>query len=114
MRPCLITSLQAPKVFPNYTDKQAKNLADFLTAYETSSPDFQTKIGYPKSAPGTGNLTYCTNYTAHAYDCLAMTLEMPFKDNANLPDSDYGWSPDRAAKLGAAALDPMLAVVDQL
>ena len=99
---------------PNYTEKQAKNLADFLAAYETSSPDFQTKIGYPKSAPGTGNLTYCTNYTAHAYDCLAMTLEMPFKDNANLPDSDYGWSPDRAAKLGAAALDPMLAVVDQL
>ena len=99
---------------PNYTQKQANNLADFLKAYEIASPDFQTERGYPKTAAGKANLTYCTNYTAHAYDCLAMTLEMPFKDNANLPDSDYGWSPDRAAKLGAAALDPMLAVVDQL
>lgn len=99
---------------PGYTDKQAQDLADFLTAFKTASPDFQTEHGYPKTAPGQGNLTYCTNYTAHAYNCLSMTLEMPFKDNANLPDSDYGWSPDRAAKLGAASLDPMLAVVDQL
>ena len=99
---------------PGYTDKQAKDLADFLMAYKMSSPDFQTKHGYPLTAPGQGNLTYCTNYTAHAYGCLAMTLEMPFKDNADLPDSDFGWSADRSAKLGAAALDPMLAVVDQL
>ena len=56
----------------------------------------------------------CTNYTAHAYDCLAMTLEMPFKDNANAPDTEFGWSPDRSADLGAAVLDAMLAVVDEL
>ena len=99
---------------PNYTEKQAQNLADFLSAYKTASPDFQTKFGYPKTAAGKGNMTYCTNYVAQTYDCLAMTLEMPFKDNANLPDSDYGWSPERCAKLGAAALDPMLAVIDKL
>jgi len=51
---------------------------------------------------------------AHAYDCLAMTLEMPFKDNANAPDAQFGWSPDRSADLGAAVLDAMLAVVDEL
>jgi len=99
---------------PGYTEKQAQNLENFLAAYKIASPDFQTEKGYALTAPGKANLTMCTNYTAHAYDCLAMTLEMPFKDNANLPDSDYGWSPDRAAKLGAAALDPMLAVVDKL
>lgn len=99
---------------PGYSDKQAKNLAAFLTAYETASPDFQTEIGYAKSAPGTANLSMCTNYTAHAYDCLAMTLEMPFKDNANLPDAEFGWSPDRCAHLGGAVLDAMLAVVDDL
>jgi len=43
-----------------------------------------------------------------------MTLEMPFKDNADLPDPIYGWSPERAARLGAASLDAMLAVIDQL
>jgi len=66
------------------------------------------------TAPGKANLTMCTNYTAHAYDCLAMTLEMPFKDNANAPDAQFGWSPDRSADLGAAVLDAMLAVVDEL
>ena len=97
-----------------YTQKQAQNLADFLEAYCTASPDFQTKIGYPKSAPNTANLAMCTNFCAHEYDCLAMTLEMPFKDNADLPDRLFGWSPERCANLGRGALDAMLAVVDRL
>ena len=85
-----------------------------MTAYKTASPDFQTEVGYGITAPGKANLSMCTNYTAHAYDCLAMTLEMPFKDNANLPDSEFGWSPDRCARLGGAVLDAMLAVVNDL
>ncbi len=99
---------------PGYTEKQAKNLEDFLHAYKKSSPDFQTEKGYAKSAPGTGNLTMCTNFTAHRYDCLAMTLEMPFKDNANNPDKTVGWSPERSAKLGKAAIQAMVDVLDQL
>lgn len=98
----------------NFTKKQSGNQEAFLKAYKTASPDFQTKIGYPVSKPGTGNLTMCTNFIAHTYDCLSMTLEMPFKDNADLPDEDFGWSPERCINLGRAALDPMLAVVDQL
>ncbi|WP_427451276.1 M14 family metallopeptidase [Litorimonas sp. WD9-15] len=99
---------------PGYTQKQATDLAAFLTAYKKASPDFQTKVGYGLSAPGTGNLTMCTNFTAHRYDCLAMTLEMPFKDNADAPDESVGWSPDRCAELGAAMLDAMADVIGQL
>ena len=99
---------------PGYTEKQAENLAAFLSAYKTASPDFQTKHDYPTNAPGSANLTMCTNYTAHAYDCLAMTLEMPFKDNADAPDAQFGWSPDRSADLGGAVLDAMLTVVAAL
>ena len=99
---------------PAFTKKQAKDLTDFKTAYSEISPDFQTKHGYPIAAPGTSNMTYCTSFTAKEYDCLAMTLEMPFKDNADLPDEIFGWSPERAARLGAASLDAMLAVIDQL
>lgn len=99
---------------PGYTKKQAKDLEDFLNAYMTASPDFQVKHGYPKTAKGKANLSMCTNYVAHSYDCLAMTLEMPFKDNADLPDEAFGWSPDRCARLGGSVLDAMLAVVDQL
>ena len=99
---------------PGYTQKQADNLEGFLTAYKKASPDFQTVHGYPKSAPGKANLTMCTNFTAHRYDCLAMTLEMPFKDNADAPDAIEGWSPDRSAQLGSAVLDAMADVIEQL
>ena len=99
---------------PGYTDKQAANLAAFLTAYKKASPEFQTVHGYGLSKPGTANLTMCTNFTAHRYDCLAMTLEMPFKDNADAPQPETGWSPDRSAQLGAAVLDAMLDVIGQL
>jgi murein tripeptide amidase MpaA len=99
---------------PGYTDKQAADLDAFLTAYKAATPEFQTQHGYPLTAPGKGNLTMCTNFTAHRYDCLAMTLEMPFKDNADRPNTDEGWSPDRAAQLGHDALTAMLAIMDQL
>jgi len=106
--------IAASEGIPDYTDKMAANLSTFLEAYKRASPDFQTEVGYPVSAPGTGNLAMCTNWTAQEYDCLAMTLEMPFKDNANLPDEEFGWSPDRCAKLGSAVLDAMMAVMDDL
>lgn len=37
-------------------------------------------------------------------ECLAMTLEMPFKDDDNHPDEKYGWSSDKCKKLGASVL----------
>jgi murein tripeptide amidase MpaA len=33
-----------------------------------------------------------------------MTLEMPFKDNAELPDPDQGWSPERSKLLARDCL----------
>ena len=56
----------------------------------------------------------CTKAVAARYDCPAYTLEMPFKDNANAPDMKVGWSADRCRRLGEAALDPTLAIVDKL
>ena len=97
-----------------YSEKQARDKAAFTNAYEMISPDFQTMHGYDVDAPGTANMTVCTNWIAGEYGCLSMTLEMPFKDNADLPDEEFGWSPERCAKLGASALDAMLAVVDDL
>ena len=99
---------------PSFTKQGAKWLDDFQKAYKRFSPDFQTKHGYGKTPAGKANLTYATNYIAEIHNCLSMTLEMPFKDNADLPDPEYGWSPDRAARLGADVLGPMLSVVDTL
>jgi murein tripeptide amidase MpaA len=39
---------------------------------------------------------------------------MPFKDNADLPDEAVGWSGARSARLGAAAVEPLLAVLPEL
>jgi murein tripeptide amidase MpaA len=48
---------------------------------------------------------------AQQFGCLAFTIEMPFKDNANLPDSHVGWNGERSRKLGASVLLPLLAVL---
>jgi len=97
---------------PGYTPKQAKDLEAFLSSYKTASPDFQTEHGYPKDQPNSANLGMCTNYTAHKYKCLSVTLEMPFKDNANFPNLDTGWNGDRSADLGASAIDAIFGIID--
>ncbi len=99
---------------PNFDQRGQTNLDAYKAALCTASPDFQTQHGYDVDAPGTANLSVCTNYLANEFKCLAMTLEMPFKDNADLPDYIHGWSPERCRKLGAANLEAMLALVDQL
>ena len=38
------------------------------------------------------------------YNCVGMTLEMPFKDNVQLAQRD-GWTPKRCEILGAATVD---------
>lgn len=99
---------------PGYSDKQADDLAAFLAAYLEASPDFQTEVGYPLTQPSKANMTICTNALAGRFDCLAMTLEMPFKDNANAPDEARGWDGNRSAQLGSDTLDAMAAVIDRL
>lgn len=99
---------------PSLTDRQVALRAAYDAALLQASPDYQIEKGYPKAPPGKGNLTMCTAHVAEHFGALAMTLEMPFKDNANAPDSRVGWSPDRCRRLGAACLDALHAVVDDL
>ena len=99
---------------PNYTEKLAALHNKFSDVLTLASADFQSEIGYDKDAPGTANMTVATNAIASRFDCLANTLEMPFKDNNNLPDPTMGWSPERSVKFGEASLVAMLAVVDDL
>ena len=89
---------------PSITDRQLALLHAFKQRLERISPDFQTRVGYPVAAPGKANLTMGTNAVAERFGCLAMTLEMPFKDNDDLPDATYGWSPERSMALGRDCL----------
>jgi murein tripeptide amidase MpaA len=99
---------------PSMTNRQADLLADYKARLERISPDFQTRIGYPPSGPGKANLTMSTNQVAERFGCLAMTLEMPFKDNDDLPDPLHGWSPERSRALGRDCLAALAELVGDL
>ncbi len=98
---------------PSWTDDMDKALQGFKQTYATISPDFQTKYGYPLSPPKSSDLRKATDYVAEAFGCLSMTLEMPFKDAANHPMPEIGWSPGRCQHLGAACVDAMWQTLDR-
>lgn len=99
---------------PNWSNARAVQLADYQQALVKASPDFQTKHGYPASPPGTANMAMATNWIAQEFNCLSMTLEMPFKDTVDTPDDAFGWSPERSAHLGRTCLDALLARLEDL
>jgi len=99
---------------PSY-DVRLKYLLDtFKKQWLSVSPDFQVEQGYPINEPGTANLNICSKAIGERFGCLSVTIEMPFKDNANLPDPVFGWSPGRSEKFGASLLDVILRIVDDL
>jgi murein tripeptide amidase MpaA len=99
---------------PSHTDRQQKLFELFSETLERISPDFQREQGYEIPAPGQANMSMSTTQLAERYGCVSMTLEMPFKDNFNLPDEVYGWSPQRSKFLAYACLDALHAVLPEL
>lgn len=96
---------------PGYTPRVAEMEADFKSSWQASCPDFQDAVHYELCKPGHANLAIATNWVAERFGCMALTIEMPFKDNANLPDPVSGWSAERSRKLGASVLQPILTVM---
>ena len=99
---------------PSLTERQLKLFNLFGETLERLSPDFQRSQGYEIPAPGQANMSMSTTQLAERYGCVSMTLEMPFKDNFDLPDEVYGWSPQRSKYLAYACLDALHAVLPEL
>lgn len=99
---------------PSWTPKMQSLQDQFCDAFQRANPDFQREFGYPVDKPGDANMSMCTNQIAERFDCLAMTLEQPFKDTANRPHAEDGWSPERARNLGRSSIDGIAAVVAHL
>jgi murein tripeptide amidase MpaA len=99
---------------PHYTDRIEALEETFSDALLDASDEFQIEHGYPKDAPGKGDLRCAGNYVGEAFDCLSLTLEMPFKDNAHAPDERTGWSPDRSRTLGASVLEAVETMLEDL
>ena len=93
---------------PSWSEAQGEGYYRYRAILERRSPDFQTKLGYPAAGKGKANLTMSTNQLAErfgpSHGCVAMTLEMPFKDYDALPDPAQGWSPERSQLLGRECL----------
>ena len=99
---------------PSITDRQKTLFKLFSDTLERVSPDFQTRQGYEIPAPGQANLSMSTTQLAERFGCVSMTLEMPFKDNFDLPDPVQGWSPMRSKFLAHACLDALHSVLPEL
>ena len=96
------------EMLADFTAERAMEQTAFIDRYIACSPDFQKEFGYAASKYNDELLTLASKYVGHHYKCLSLTLEMPFKDNANLPDAHTGWNGARSAGLGAAMLQPIL------
>jgi len=98
---------------PGFTDAHREQERRFTDALLAASPDFQMVQGYAPDRFTDELLTLASKWVYHRFGCLALTLEMPFKDNANLPDGLFGWSSARSQRLGAATLQALLAALDE-
>lgn len=96
------------EALPNFSAAQADAQRRFMDDFKIASPDFQDVHGYPPAPYTDEVLTMGSPHITHAFGCLSLTLELPFKDNANDPDEQVGWDGARSARLGAAVLQPVL------
>ena len=93
---------------PSWNEQQQAGYDRYAAILERRSPDFQTRLGYPVARAGHANLTMSTNQLAERFGAVTMTLEMPFKDNDDLPCAVQAWSPERSAQLGRDCLGALL------
>lgn len=87
---------------PAFTAEHRAHAQRFTQSLAVLSPDFQTVHGYPVVPFRPELLAMASQWAFERFGCLSFTLEMPFKDNANLPDARVGWSGARSRRLGAA------------
>jgi len=106
--------IAASEGIPGYNDYLATMEKRFIAHWMETCPDFQNTHKYPLDKFGSANMTLCSNQIAHRFGCLSLTIEMPFKDNADLPDKKYGWSDERSKIFGASVLNPVWHVLSDL
>ena len=104
----------ASEGIPGYNKYLSSMEKKFITHWMNTCPDFQNTHKYPLDKFGEANMTLASNAIAQRFGCLSLTIEMPFKDNADYPDKKYGWSDERSKVLGASVLNPVLFVLPDL
>ena len=99
---------------PGYTQRLATLEERFRTHLSALTKDFQTTHGYTRDEPGQANMTLACNSVGQRFDCLSLTLEMPFKDNNDAPNPQTGWDGKRSKQLAKDVLTTLSAMVREL
>jgi len=101
---------QTPKFIASHPRMESLHGA-FLNRYRMANSDIQKEIGYPPPDTMEDALKYmnvASNHVSNRYDCLGITLEMPFKDTVENSDPERGFGPGRAKRLGRTVLEPLV------
>jgi broad specificity phosphatase PhoE len=98
----------------NWSARLHELYCQLVEAQVRAFPAFQREHGYGNDKVGEANLAIAADAVAHRFDCLAVTLEMPFKDAFEQTEPMCGWSPLRCQQLGRSLLDALCTVLPQL
>lgn len=100
------------EMLEDFSPRQLAEQQAFIEQFKLASPDFQTAVGYGAGKYQADMLKLASKYIGHAFKCVSLTLELPFKDNVNLPNAQVGWNGARSARLGQAMLQPILHTIN--
>lgn len=99
---------------PGYSPRLASLEQQFRQLLIDNGAEFQTTFGYTPDQFGQANTTLACNAVGLEFDCLAFTIEMPFKDHDDRPNPQTGWNGERSKQLGKDVLSVAAAMVGQL
>ena len=80
--------------------------------YSKACPDFgELQFGYGNDSARMTRYNVASSQLTQRFDCLAATLEMPYKDSFAWPDPARGFTASRCNRLGAAFLDALAPLI---
>lgn len=99
---------------PGFSSRLAALDKEFRDQLMAIGAEFQTTFGYTPDQFGQANTTLACNAVGLEFDCLAFTIEMPFKDHDDRPNPHTGWNGARSMQLGKDVLSVAAAMVGKL
>ncbi len=93
---------------PGFTAESARRQTRFIEALPPWRRTSRSRRATSRAASARNCSRWRASGSPTTSACVSLTLEMPFKDNANLPDELTGWNGARSKRLGGchARSDP--------
>ncbi|MCK6591755.1 MAG: M14-type cytosolic carboxypeptidase [Polyangiaceae bacterium] len=101
---------------PSYSARQRELERRFCMDLASRDRHFWPDYGYGPDDPGKGDLRIGNNFIGEEFDCLSITVELPFKEGGLHPvhGGALSFSPDVAMHLGRVSLETIGSVIDEV